>query len=363
MRGLSQTKIALVHDDLMQWGGAEKVFAQISEIFPQAPIYTALADLKNPLIKKNFKGKKIITSFLQKIPFSGKLYKPLLPLYPIAFEQFDFSQFDLVISHTTRFAKAIITKPETVHICYIHTPPRFLWNFSGENNNFLPDFFLSALRKYDLISANRVDFFISGSENCRQRVKKVYEKDSKVLYPFSDTKKVDLKKSFNGNYYLIVSRLNKYKKIDIAVSSFNKSGRKLMIVGTGPEYKKLNEKSRKNISFLGRVSDELLESLLAGCKGLVIMAEEDFGMTAIEAQSFGKAVVCFSKGGSLETVINGKTGVYFDQQNASSLNSALEKFETLNFNSQDCVINANKFSKDKFKEKLLKLINQADQTG
>lgn len=356
-------KIALVHDDLMQWGGAEKVFAQISNIFPDAPVYTALADLKNPLIKKNFKGKKVITSFLQKIPFTKKLYKPLLPFYPIAFEQFDFSKFDLVISHTTRFAKSVITKPETKHICYIHTPPRFLWNFAGEQRNFFLDIALSPLRKFDLISATRVDFWISGSENCRQRVKEIYKYDSKVLYPFVDIEKFELKKSFKGDYYLIISRLNKYKKIDIAVAAFNKSGKKLIIVGSGPEYAKLQENSKENISFLGKVSDELLESLIAGCKGLIITAQEDFGMTAIEAQSFGKSVICFARGGALETVIDEKTGIYFYEQNSKSLNSAVEKFETLDINPLDCVVNANKFSKEKFREKLLKLVYEADQIG
>lgn len=356
-------RIALVHDDLMQWGGAEKVFAEISNIFPEAPIYTALADFKNPLILKNFKGKKIVTSFLQKIPFYRKLYKPLLPLYPIAFEQFDFSGFDLVISHTTRFAKSIITKPETIHVCYIHTPPRFLWNFSGENPDFLPALLLLSLRKFDLISAKRVDFWIAGSKNCRQRLQKVYKVDSEVLYPFVDTEKYNPQNRFEGDYYLIISRLNKYKKVDVALEAFKRSGRKLIVVGSGPEYKSLKNNISEKISFLGKVSNELLESLISGCQALIITAQEDFGMTAIEAQNFGKGVICFSKGGALETVINGKTGVYFEKQTPQSLNEAIDKFESLKIEADDCLANANKFSKSNFKKKLLELVQKAMQIG
>lgn len=345
-------KVALVHDDLIQWGGAEKVFAEISNIFSDAPIYTALADLKNPLISKNFKGKKIITSFLQKIPLHKRLYKPLLPLYPIAFEQFDFSDFDLVISHTTRFAKSIITKPETTHICYIHTPPRFLWNFSGEKSNPL----LKPLQDFDKVSSKRVDFWIAGSENCRTRLKDIYGADSKVLYPFVDTEKFNPQKSFEGDYYLIISRLNKYKKVDLAVEAFRKNGKKLVVVGTGPEFGRLKNIASDNVKFLGKVDDELLENLLAGCKGLIITAEEDFGMTAIEAQSFGKGVICFGQGGVLETVLNNMTGVYFEKRTTQSLNEAIEKFETMKINPQDCYENANKFSREKFKERLFDLI-------
>lgn len=356
MRGLLQPKVALVHDDLIQWGGAEKVFAEISNIFPDAPIYTALADFKNPLISKNFKRKKIITSFLQKLPFSNRLYKSLLPLYPVAFEQFDFSGFDLVISHTTRFAKSIITKPETTHICYIHTPPRFLWNFSGEEIPVLLTPILSYLRTFDKISANRVDIWVAGSENCRKRLRDIYHKDSTILYPFVDTEELSPVKSFEGDYYLIISRLNKYKKVDIAVKVFKNNGKKLIVAGNGPELENLRKTASDNIQMLGRVSDELLESLLAGCRALIITAQEDFGMTAIEAQSFGKGVICFGQGGALETVINNQTGVYFYEQTSQSLNHAVEEFEKKKLNPNDSFENAKKFSKDNFAKNLLGLV-------
>ena len=349
-------KIALVHDDLMQWGGAEKVLAEISNIFPDAPIYTAIADFKNSLIAENFKNKKIVTSFLQKIPFHKELYKPLLPLYPIAFEQFDFTGFDLVISQTTRFAKSIITKPETIHICYTHTPPRFLWNFNGEKPDRFLKKLLSYLRDFDEISAKRVDYWIAGSENCKTRIKKIYQADSKVLYPFVDTEKYNPAKSFAGDYYLIISRLNKYKKVDVAVNAFKSNGRKLKIIGTGPKFDEIKRTASGNVEVLGKVSDTLLDNLIAGCRGLIITAEEDFGMTSIEAQAMGKGVIAYGEGGALETVIPGKTGNYFVEQNSESLNKAIEVFESLKINPEDCYENAKKFSKEKFKNRLLELI-------
>lgn len=350
-------EVALVHDDLIQWGGAEKVLAEISNIFPEAPIYTAIADIKNPLIEKNFKGKKIITSFLQKLPFLKQLYKPLLPLYPIAFEQFDFTDFDLVISQTTRFAKCIITKPETKHICLIHTPPRFLWNFNGEKNSRLLKPLFNYLKTFDKVSAKRVDAWIAGSENCKERLKDIYNVNSEVLYPFVDTEKLNPKQSYQGDYYLIVSRLNKYKKVDIAVEAFRNSGRKLKVIGTGPRFNEIAKRATSNIEMLGKVEDALLENLMAGCKGLIITAEEDFGMTSIEAQALGKGVIAYGFGGALETVIPGKTGCYFNEQSVKSLNQALEVFESLKINPEDCSQNAKRFSKQKFRDRLLDLIS------
>jgi len=282
-----------------------------------------------------------------------------MPLYPIAFEQFDFTKFDLVISQTTRFAKSIITKPGTTHICYIHTPPRFLWNYNGEKTNRLLEPLFSRLRSFDKISAKRVDYWISGSENCRERVKKIYGFNSKVLYPFVNTEKLNPSKSFDSGYYLIISRLNKYKNVDIAVKAFRSNGKQLKIIGVGPELGKIKSDLPKNVEILGKVSDALLENLLAGCRGLIITAEEDFGMTSIEAQALGKGVICFGEGGVLETVIPGKTGNYFLEKTPQSLNQALEIFESLKINPADCFINAKKFSKQKFKERLLNLINDS----
>lgn len=349
-------KVALVHDDLVQWGGAERVLLAISEIFPDAPIYTSLYDDKNPLLKKHFNSKKIISSFLQKIPLWKDLYHTFLPLYPLAFEQFDLSEFDLVISQTTRFAKSIITKPETTHICYCHTPPRFLWNYSDQKLNKLLNPLISYLRIFDQISASRVDRFLAGSQNAKSRIKKVYQVDSEVIYPFVDDLFFLSEESFDGGYFLIISRLNRYKKIDLAIQVFNSNRLALKIIGVGPELNNLQLKAKKNIEFLGQVTDEVLLYFLKGSSGLIVLAEEDFGLTSIEAQALGKGVLAYGIGGARETIIENKTGIFFNEQSVDSLKLGLEKFMKLKINKKDCLENANRFTKSKFKNKFKEMI-------
>lgn len=350
-------RVALVHDDLAQWGGAERVLFGLSEIFPDAPIYTSLFNDQNKLLKEKFGTKKIIPSFIQKIPFLKHSYKQLLPLYPIAFEQFDFSGFDLVISHTTRFAKSIITKPSTKHICFCHTPPRFLWHFSGIKENLFLKPYFSKLRIFDQISAKRVDTFLAGSGNAKIRIKKVYGKDSVILYPFVDDIFFQSNLSFDGGYFLIISRLNDYKKVGLAVGAFNDLGVNLKIVGSGPEESNLKQEAKQNIEFLRQVSNELLVDLIAGCKALIVPGEEDFGLVSLEAQAMGKPVVAFRSHGLEETVIEGKTGIFFDKQMTQDLKDALNKFENLSFNNKDSIENAEKFKFENFKKNLLTKLN------
>lgn len=345
-------KVAIVHDDLMQWGGAERVLLAISEVFPDAPIYTSVFNSDNKLLSENFKGKKVITSFLQNIPGWRSFYRAFLPLYPLAFEQFDFSEYDLVISQTTRFAKSIITKPSTIHICYCHTPPRFLWHFSGEKVSGLLEPMLTKLRLYDQISARRVDFFLAGSKNAQNRIKKIYKMDSVVLYPFVDFERFKDIESFDGGYYLIIARLNKYKRVDLAVETFKDFKGQLKIIGGGSELGNLQKSASSNVEFLGSLSDEVLMNVLAGCKGLIVTAEEDFGMTPLEAQALGKGVIAYGKGGALETVEEDKTGILFNEQTSESLTQALIKYENLKINPEDCIENAKNFSKKKFKRQL-----------
>ncbi len=352
-------KIALVHDDLVQWGGAERVLLAISELFPEAPIYTSVFDRDNQLLQKMFGTKKIQTSFIQKIPGWNHMYKMLLPLYPIAFEQFDFSEFDLVISHGTRFAKSIITKPETKHIHYSHTPPRFLWNFSGERAPKILNPYLSFLRIYDQISASRVDFWISGSKNCQKRLKKIYHVESSLCQPFVDDLFFSNIETFDGDYYLIISRLNSYKKIDIAIDVFNKNRQKLKVVGIGSQLGELQRKGGKNIEFLGVVSEEILVNLLSGCRALIVAAEEDFGLVALEAQAMGKPVLAFGAGGVKETVLDGETGIFFEEQTAESMKSGLEKLCNMKNNPKRCKNQAGKFTKEKFKDQFLSIIEKS----
>lgn len=350
-------RVALVHDDLVQWGGAERVLLGISDLFPDAPIYTSVYDDSNSQIKAKFGSKKIVTSFLQKIPGWRNLYKALLPLYPLAFEQFDFSGYDLVISQTTRFAKSVLTKPETVHICYIHTPPRFLWNFSGSENNRLLGPLFSCLRVYDLIASSRVDYFLAGSKNCQERVKKVYNRDSQILWPFIDFERLRAVNVCDGGYFLVIARLNRYKRVDLAVNVFNKNGQALKIVGAGPELGNLSGQAKSNVEFVGTVSDELLISLLAGCTALIVTGEEDFGLVALEAQALGKPVIAYKKGGNLETVIEDRTGIFFNEQTEESLSEAVHRFAAWKFKPEACKKQASRFSREVFTRSLLKIVD------
>lgn len=329
MRVALQQKVALVHDDLVQWGGAERVLLGLSEIYPNAPIYTSVYDQDNKTLSRLFGSKQIVTSLLQKIPGWRSLYKALLPFYPLSFEQFDFSEFNLVISHTTRFAKSIITKPQTKHICYMHTPPRFLWHFSALKSYGLGELLMTKLRIYDQVSARRVDFFLAGSENARRRIKKVYRVQSKVVYPFVDLDRFKNIESFNGGYFVVAGRPNRYKRFDLAQSACQNLRIPLKVIN-------------------GELSDEEVLRILAGCKALIIPGIEDFGLTSLEAQALGKPVVAFKEGGALETVVPGKTGIFFSEQTTDSLKDALLKLDCLKINPEDCLRNAGGFSKENF---------------
>lgn len=354
-------KIALVHDDLVQWGGAERVLSAICEVYPEASIYTSIVDFDNPLIKQNFSGKKITTSFMQKIPFKGRLYKALLPIYPIAFEQFDFSGFDIVISHTTRFAKSIITKPETLHICYCHTPPRFLWGFSGEEIPSILKMFLVKFRLYDEISAKRVDIFLAGSINAKDRIEKIYRAKSVVVDPFVDEKFFKSEMSFDGGYFLWIGRLNKYKRADLALEACKKMGLKIRVIGKGPEKESLQERY-PGVEFFENVGDEMVVNLIAGCKGLIVTAEEDFGMAALEAQAMGKGVIGYGRGGILETVVDKKTGVFFENQNTDNVIDAIKRFMEMKILKEDCIVQAKRFRKEIFKKKFKENVEKAYQS-
>lgn len=322
-------RVAIVHDDLVQWGGAERVLQGICEIYPDAPIYTSVFDRDNESLSKPFGSKKIVTSFLQKIPGWRNLYKALLPLYPIAFEQFDFSDFDLVISNTTRFAKAIITKPQTLHLCYCHTPPRFLWHLSGEKDYGILELLMTWLRIYDQISAKRADLFLAGSKNAKERIKKIYDSNSQVVYPFIDLGRFKDVEAFDAGYFVVVARSSKYKRIDLAEAACKEIGLPLKIIS-------------------GDLDEKKVVAVLAGCKALLIPGIEDFGLSSLEAQALGKPVVAFREGGAMETVIEDKTGIFFNDQTEESLIAALKKIFTKKISSEDCKENAGRFSKENF---------------
>lgn len=366
-------KIALVHDDFLQVGGAESLFATIAQLFPDAPIYTSLADWTKlpPLISRE----RIKTSFMQKIPFAKYLYKILLPLYPLAFESFDFEGFDLVISSTTRFAKSIITKPQTLHISYVNSIPRFLWDREIQKD-YLPvalRFFLSPLlkwlKRWDKAASLRVDFYIANSQNIRKKIKKAYERESAVIYPFANTNFFTPAKIHNWglkeqNYYLVVTRLVKWKKIDIAIRAACDLSVNLKIVGTGPNEKRLKKlaaswrnSADSQIEFLGKTTIHELRDLYRNCLALIVTQEEDFGIAAVEAQSCGRPAIVLSSSGARETILAEKTGIVFEKQNTQFLKDAIMRTSRLKWNVLAIRRNTLQYSKTVFVKSLANVIN------
>ena len=295
-------KIALVHDDFCQAGGAENLFAEIAAIWPQAPIYTSLVNWQKlpPAIDRL----RVETSFLQKIPFAAKFFKSLLPLYPLAFESFNFTAFDVVISSSTRFSKSIITSPHTIHICYLNSVPRFLWDHHAKKQYLRQPFifllkpFFTWLSRYDLAASSRVDYYIANSQNIRKKIKNFYNRDSEVIYPFIDfnffkTPKIHNWQLKDQSYFLIVTRLVKWKRVEIAIAAFKKLKLNLKIVGSGPDEERLKNLANgfENIEFLGKVTPKELIDLYQNASYFIVTQEEDFGLSALEAQACGVPVI------------------------------------------------------------------------
>jgi len=363
-------KVALVYDRINKWGGAERVLLALHELFPDAPIFTSVYSAKKAQWAKDF---KIKASFLQKFPHVVSHHELYPFLMPVAFEHFSFSEYDLVISLTTEAAKGIITKPGTVHICYCLTPTRYLWSGYQEyfKNPLLRTIALPTvayLKKWDKVAANRPDTLIAISKEVQRRIKNFYGRDSQVIYPpvslkglggiaFSEDEVLGKDKG----YFLIVSRLSKftkYKRIDLAIQACNELQLPLKIVGEGSWKKELQRMAGPTVEFLGDVDDKKLREYYRNCTALIFPALEDFGLTVVEAQSFGKPVIAFRGGGALETIKEGKTGIFFDKQTKDSLVQALKIFETMQFDPHESQKNALQFSLASFKSSFLKLVQQ-----
>jgi len=349
----------LVYDRVNKWGGAERVLLALHEMFPEAPLYTSVYNPKTASWASIFP--KIYTSFLQKIPFVKNWHEGFGWLMPLGFESFDFSGYDLVISVTSEAAKGVITKPGTRHICYCLTPTRYLWSgyslyFRNPILKLISWPIVKYLQNWDKIAGQRPDTLVAISTAVKERIEKYYNRDSKIIFPPIDSHH---KNSLHANldYYLVVSRLVPYKRVDLAVRVFNQLGRPLLVVGTGSEEWKLKLAARKNIKFLGEVSEQKLAELYAGAKALIMPQEEEFGLVAVEAMGLGVSVIAYKKGGALDTVVNGKTGVFFDEQTPESLALAVKKFDKGRFNPGELIHYAKKFSKERFKKEFLELVN------
>jgi glycosyltransferase involved in cell wall biosynthesis len=359
-------KVALIHDHLAQDGGAEKVLKVFSEMFPEAPIYTLLYEKKNA--DKYFKDKKIETSVIQKLPGGVKHYQWYMPFMPMAVEFFDLKNYDLVISDASAFAKGVITAPDTLHICYCHTPTRYLWSDTHQYINELRynkyfkkviSLVLNYVRVWDRVAADRVDKFIANSKTVQRRIAKYYKADSTVIYPPVSIDKFSISEN-QEDYFLIGGRLAPYKRVDIVIEAFKKLDKKLKIFGGGVDMERLKKiaGSSKNIEFLGRVSDEEMAELYRKCQAFINPQEEDFGITVIEAMASGRPVIAFRKGGATETVIDGKTGIFFNKQTPESLIEAVNKFDSNNFNPNEIRKHAEQYGVERFKREIREFIER-----
>ena len=352
-------KVAIVHDWLVAYGGAESFVELLLKIYPDAEIFTLVYDKRK--IGNHFQNNTIFTSQLQKLPFATKLYTKLLKFMPKAFESFDLSSYDLVICSSSSCAKGVITPPDVPHIAYVHTPMRYAWDLffdyrkrSGRLTRFFMDKWMTQIREWDYISSQRIDKIIANSKYIARRIKKFWNLDAEVIYSPVNLKRFTPIKNPSLDYYVAFSRLVPYKRIDIAVDACKALGKNLVVIGSGSEEKSLKNRAAnaKNITFTGRISDEKLCSYLQNCKALIFCAEEDFGLVPLEAQACGRPVIAYGKGGACETVEDGKTGVFFSEQTASSAQEAIERFEALDkkgvFKTEKIVQHAASFSEERF---------------
>jgi len=356
-------RIALVHDYLVQYGGAERVLECFTELFPEAPIYTLVYN--KDFMHGVFENKNIKTSFIQKIPFAKKHHRIFPPLMPMAIEQFDFSNYDIVLSDSSSYAKSIITGPDTLHLCYMHSPMRYAWDDCQKyTSDFdFPDlikkivpFAMNYIRVWDRMSAERPDKLIANSNFVAKRIKKYYKRDSVVIHPPVNVARFNLKKDNDGSF-LMVGRLVAYKRHDIAIQAFNELGLKLKIIGRGPELKRLKKLANANIEFLGRVPDEELPTHYAACRAFLFPQEEDFGIVAMEALAAGKPVVAFRGGDVVEHIEEGKSGIFFEHQTVADIMTAVKKLDSLDYDPEYNREKARKFDKSVFKAKIKEYIS------
>ena len=354
-------KIALVHDYLIQDGGAEKVLEVLQETWPEAPTFVLFFDPKK---MPAFADKDIRTSFLQKLPLALTKYQWYISLMPTATEHYDLREFDVVISSTSAFAKGVLTRPDAIHICYCHTPTRYLWTDTQSYIKELrvPKFVkamlppvLSKLRIWDRQAADRVDYFVANSQTVADRIKKYYRRDSEIIYPPVETTHFHISPK-PKQYFLTGGRLVAYKRFDLVIEAFNKTGLPLKIFGNGPVEKDLRKMAKSNIEFVGRVSEKEQRELYANAKAFVHPQEEDFGITPVEAMASGTPVIAYRLGGATETVVEGLSGEFFEEQTVNALVEKLVKFDQSKYDPHKIKAHAEKFSREKFEEKIRKVV-------
>lgn len=377
-------KLALVYDRIVKWGGAERVLLALHELYPDAPLYTAVYDRERTPWASVF---DVRTSFLQQYPFVRSHHEWFAWLMPYAFESFSFDEYDVVISVTSAEAKGIITKPHTRHLCYCLTPTRYLW--SHYDDYFRHRLFrtisrpaVSSLRKWDYIAAQRPDQIIAISSAVQKRIEKYYHRESDLIYPPVNLKldvrslKVDdevgifdepqfLRSNLKlpTSYFLVVSRLVSYKHVDLAVKACNTLRLPLVIIGTGHEQERLKRLAGRTVTFLSDLTEDRLNWYYRHCRAFILPQEEDFGIASVEAQLQGKPVIAYHAGGSLDTVKEGVTGTFFHQQTELALIDALYRFDTMHVDESKCRKNAERFSKERFMDEMRKLISNEQKSN
>lgn len=362
-------RIAFVCDWLTGMRGGERCLKAACELYPDADIFTLVYFAKS--FSCEFEGHRITTSFIQKLPCNPRSFRWYLPLFPRAIESFDLQDYDLVVSFSHCVAKGVKSKSSTPHLCYCHTPVRYAWDVRdqyldamGFCRKRLISLFLDGLQEWDITTARRVNFFVANSRNTQQKIRRFYGRDSQVIYPPVDVERFTVSTQ-HDDYYLIVSGLVPYKRIDLAVQAFNQNGKRLIVAGSGPECKRLKKNAKRNVEFVENPDDQVVQLLYANCRAQIFPGEEDFGIVPVEAQACGKPVIAYGKGGALETVIGmdasdhqAATGVFFYEQDPESLLSAIEQFEGKEeiFKPENCRLNAKRFDVNRYKTEMVECI-------
>lgn len=353
-------RVAIAHDSITQMGGAERVLKALHELYPDAPVFTLVYDKK---LRQYFDDWAIVSSPLQYVYNFIPRFKLMLPLIPLAMRFFDFSGYDLVLSTSSAFIKNINPPKSVLHVCYCHTPARFLWL---ETDSYLRDeapawmrpllrLFLGYMRKWDIKGSKRITAFIANSKNVSQRIKKVYGRDSKVIYPGVDTE-LFYPTAQKSDFFLLASRQQAHKRSDLVIKAFNENGMQLHVVGSGRAIDMLRAMANSNIKFLGRLSDHALVDEYSAAKAFIFPQEEDFGLAPLEAMACGTPVAAYARGGALETVMPGKTGALFGEQAPYAINAAIDELGRMNIRQEDLFEQAQNFSQEKFKSQIKEFV-------
>jgi glycosyltransferase involved in cell wall biosynthesis len=362
--GKPKLRFALVHDFLLDLRGAERVFAALCDIYPDADIFTAVYDPKGT--HGRFANRRVHTTFLQRLRPTAKTFRALMPAYPYAIESLDLRGYDVVISSHSAWSHGVIPDERAIHVCYCHNPFRYAWNAREETLHDNPALLRAPLamvlgrwRQWDTTAARRVDRYIANSETTRQRVLRYFGRSSEIIPPPVETDRFSpVPLSEVGREYAVLSELMPHKRIDVAVRAFNRMGLPLVIIGKGPDSRRLQRLAGPTIRFAGRIDDEEVAHTLARCRGLVVTATEEFGIAAVEAQAAGRPVIALRAGGVAGTVVEGQTGVFFDEPEPDALIAAVRGFDALSVDPAACVANARRFDVSSFQRGIERVVNE-----